>query len=129
MNKRPVINSNSRDKTESTGVFTEKRANIEYNPDMIISDPGDRIPIDEYNVNIRDQVRRAYIAKGPFQPVDYKFSQKIFSGDKRSFQANWYKDFDWLEYSVLKDEAYCMSCYLFNPNRADSTGKNAFTHA
>lgn len=44
----------------------------------------------------------------------------------RSFQANWFKEFDWLEYSVAKDETYYLWCYLFKPIRADSTGKNAF---
>ncbi|KAK1382309.1 zinc finger MYM-type protein 5-like [Heracleum sosnowskyi] len=107
-----------------TNTPTQKRANIEFNPDSIISDPGARIPIDEYDVNIRDQVRRAYIAKGPFRPVDYTFPK---NGDSRTFQANWFGEFDWLEYSIHKDAAFCMWCYLFNPKRADNSGKNAFT--
>ncbi|KAK1374130.1 hypothetical protein POM88_030323 [Heracleum sosnowskyi] len=86
-----------------TNTPTQKRANIEFNPDSIISDPGARIPIDEYDVNIRDQVRRAYIAKGPFRPVDYTFPK---NGDSRTFQANWFGEFDWLEYSIHKDAAF-----------------------
>ncbi|KAK1390577.1 zinc finger MYM-type protein 5-like [Heracleum sosnowskyi] len=107
-----------------TNTPTQKRANIEFNPDSIISDPGGRIPIDEYDVNIRDQVRRAYIAKGHFRPVDYTFPK---NGDSRTFQANWFGEFDWLEYNIHKDAAFCMWCYLFNPKRADNSGKNAFT--
>ncbi|KAK1367885.1 zinc finger MYM-type protein 1-like [Heracleum sosnowskyi] len=107
-----------------TNTPTQKRANIEFNPGSIISDPGARILIDEYDVNIRDQVRRAYIAKGPFRPVDHKFPK---NGDSRTFQANWFGEFDWLEYSIHKDAAFCMWCYLFNPKRADNSGKNAFT--
>ncbi|KAK1379670.1 TTF-type domain-containing protein [Heracleum sosnowskyi] len=107
-----------------TNTPTQKRANIEFNPDSIISDPGARIPIDEYDDNIRVQVRRAYIAKGPFRPVHYTFPK---NGDSRTFQANWFGEFDWLEYSIHKDAAFCMWCYLFNPKRADNSGKNAFT--
>jgi hypothetical protein len=54
-----------------------------FNPDHIISDPGLRIPIDQFAPNIRDEVRRAFIAKGPTQPISHKFPQ---SRDKRSFQ-------------------------------------------
>ncbi|KAK1384776.1 TTF-type domain-containing protein [Heracleum sosnowskyi] len=124
----PVLNLNSAADSNAfipdTNTPTQKRANIEFNPDSIISDPGARIPIDEYDVNIRDQVRREYIAKGPFRPVDYTFPK---NGDSRTFQANWFGEFDWLEYSIHKDAAFCMWCYLFNPKRADNSGKNAFT--
>nr|XP_017221282.1 PREDICTED: uncharacterized protein LOC108198012 [Daucus carota subsp. sativus] len=107
----------------------EERASTEFNSEELISDPGLRIPIAEYNVNIRDQVRRAYIAKGPFQITDYNFPKKQLNKEMRSFQANWFKEFDWLEYSVAKDEAYCLWCYLFKPDREENTGKNAFTTA
>ena len=80
-------------------------------------------------MNIRDQVRSAYIAKGPFQITDYNFQKKQFNKEMRSFQANWFKEFDWFEYSVARDEAYCLWCYLFKPDREENTGKNAFTTA
>ncbi|XP_074378046.1 uncharacterized protein LOC141719568 [Apium graveolens] len=107
----------------------EERANMEFNSEDLISDPGLRIPIHEFNANIRDQVRRAYIAKGSFQVFDYNFPKKQFNKEMRTFQANMFKEFDWLEYSVAKDEAYCLWCYLFKPNREENTGKNAFTTA
>ena len=31
----------------------------------------------------------------------------------RSFKESWYLKFPWLEYSVEKDAAYCLYCYLF----------------
>jgi hypothetical protein len=34
-----------------------------FNPDHIISDPGLRILIDQFAPNIRDEVKRAFIAK------------------------------------------------------------------
>jgi hypothetical protein len=36
----------------------------QFNPDHIISDPGLCIPMDSFAPNIRDDVRRAFIAKG-----------------------------------------------------------------
>lgn len=74
---------------------SEKKSNVEFNPEDIISDPGLRIPIDSYNINIRDQVRRAYIAKGPCRPKEYTFPKKHFGKIQRSFQQNWFIDFDW----------------------------------
>ena len=40
------------------------------------------------------------------------------SGNKakfRSFNPNWYKQFPWLEYSVVADAAYCYCCRHFLP--------------
>lgn len=121
-NQAPSLNSSAGCGPETP---TIKKASIEFNPDEIISDPGRRIPIDSYDVNIRDKVRRAYIVKGPYQPTNYTFPKKKQTG--RSFQKNWFKQYDWLEYSVSKDEAYCLWCYLFKPKRAHYPGKDVFT--
>ena len=43
------------------------------NVDQVIADPGLRMPIDQIDANIRDAVRRAYIAKGPCQPKGHKY--------------------------------------------------------
>ncbi|XP_025825178.1 zinc finger MYM-type protein 1-like [Panicum hallii] len=99
----------------------------EFNPDYIISDPGLRISIDRFAPNIRDEVRRAFIAKGPFQPMDHKFPT---SNDSRSFQKKWFKQYNWLEYSVEKNKAYCFYCYLFRHDRIEERfGHDAFTKA
>jgi hypothetical protein len=45
----------------------------EFNPDHIISDPGLRIPIDQFAHDIRDEVRRAFIEKDPTQPTGHNF--------------------------------------------------------
>jgi hypothetical protein len=55
----------------------------EFSPDHIISDPGLHISIDCFAPNIRDEVIRAFMAKGPTQQIGYKFPQ---SNDKISFQ-------------------------------------------
>ena len=36
-------------------------------------DPGERIPISRYDVNVQDDVRREYILKGPCQPYEHTF--------------------------------------------------------
>ena len=45
----------------------------------------------------------------------------------RSFKEDWYKKFDWLEYSISNDAAYCFSCYLFKPINVIRHGDEAFT--
>ncbi|XP_025820787.1 zinc finger MYM-type protein 1-like [Panicum hallii] len=97
----------------------------EFNPDYIISDPGLRISIDRFAPNIRDEVRRAFIAKGSFQPMDHKFPT---SNDSRSFQKKWFKQYNWLEYSVEKNKAYCFYCYVFRHDRIEEKfGHDVFT--
>jgi hypothetical protein len=82
----------------------------EFNPNHIISDPGLRVSIDRFAPNIRDEVRRAFIAKDPTQPIGHIFPQ---SHDKRSFQKHWFRNYSLLEYSLEKNKAYCFYCYLF----------------
>eukprot|EP00267_Zea_mays_P051504 XP_020404461.1 uncharacterized protein LOC109944191 [Zea mays] len=99
----------------------------DFNPNHIISGPGLRIPIERFYANIRDEVRRAFIAKGPTQPTGHRFPP---SSDKRSFQKKWFSQYSWLEYSVEKNKAYCFYCYLFKNDRMDDKfGYDAFTKA
>jgi hypothetical protein len=62
----------------------------DFNPYHIIFDPGLRIPIERFYANIRDEVRRAFIAKGPTQPTGHRFPP---SSDKRSFQKKWFSQY------------------------------------
>jgi hypothetical protein len=82
--------------------------------DDIKFDPGLRILVDQFHPNIRDDVIFAYLEKGPTQPTRHNFPK---DRDARSFRPNWYKEFNWLEYSVDKDKAYCFYCYLFKHDR------------
>jgi hypothetical protein len=88
----------------------------EFHIDHIISDPGIRIPIDQFSPNIRSEIRRAFIEKGPTQPIGHNFPK---SHDKRSFQEHWFKQHNWLEYSLVKDSAYCYYCYIFRDDCKD----------
>ncbi|XP_076903030.1 uncharacterized protein LOC143557972 [Bidens hawaiensis] len=53
------------------------------------------------------------MAKGPCQPKGHDFPKKLVSGSMRKFQELWFENFCWLEYSVSKDAAFCLWCYLF----------------
>ncbi|XP_075670466.1 uncharacterized protein LOC142640283 [Castanea sativa] len=46
--------------------------------------------------------------------IDHDFPQSQFGKTKRRFNPVWFKDYpSWLEYSITKDAAYCLFCYLF----------------
>jgi hypothetical protein len=83
-----------------------------FNPDVhLVFDPALRVAIDQFHPDIRDDVRRAYLVKGPTKPYGHNFPKK--PNDKRVFLKNWLKQYDWFEYSVAKDVAFCFYCFLF----------------
>ncbi|XP_074283231.1 uncharacterized protein LOC141607780 [Silene latifolia] len=88
-------------------------------------DPGLRKRISDYHPNDKEIVQREYIRRGPCQPKDYDFPQKLMSKSERKFKAEWFKNFEsWLEYSQAKDAAFCFVCYLFKKDNA--VGGDAF---
>ncbi|KAH7676768.1 Ribonuclease H-like protein [Dioscorea alata] len=64
---------------------------------------------------------------GPCQLAGHNFPRKQQRKDLRSFKEVWFQKFDWLEYRVEKDAAYCFYCYLFKQLRGDKLGIDAFT--
>ena len=54
-------------------------------------------------------MRVHYIKHGPVQPTA-GFER---NADGRSFRAEWYSRFPWLEYSLTKQAAFCFYCRLF----------------
>jgi hypothetical protein len=89
-------------------------------------DPGLRPMIWEFPVNQRDEIRRAYLKRGPCQPILRKYP---LSNDDhpRSFQASWFELYPgWLEYSHEKDAIFCFPCYLFGRQASNRPGSNAF---
>ncbi|KAF7148690.1 hypothetical protein RHSIM_Rhsim03G0046700 [Rhododendron simsii] len=88
-------------------------------------DPGLRRPIRDYPTSERDEVRRAYLTFGPYQP-EFPKDQYPKDGNGRRFLASWYKLYlEWLEYSPTKNCAYCLPCYLF-AEESGRPGYNAF---
>ncbi|KAL4565530.1 hypothetical protein LXL04_029628 [Taraxacum kok-saghyz] len=106
------------DSSKSINVEFSKRIRAEINlPNDLPSDPGMRTRILDYDPNVQDEVRRAYLLKGPCQPKSHNFPCTLFGQKPRRFNVAWFHEYStWLEYSVNQDAAYCLCCYLFKPN-------------
>ena len=98
------------------------------NVDQVIVGPGLRMPIEQIDANIRDAVRRAFVAKGPCQTKVHKYPKRMIGNLNRSFHDEWYVNNPWLEYSIAKDAAFCFYCYLFKQPRAEHYGVDSFTN-
>jgi hypothetical protein len=48
-----------------------KKPRAEFSQSNMIADPGKRKPIDDYEYEIRDKVKRAYALSGPTQPREF----------------------------------------------------------
>ena len=124
---------NSSDGEPSSNVspnIEHMHAREEVNLYDLPADPGLRKNIYEYDTNDRERIRRAYLQKGPCQPKSHVFPWRQFgSDDKRRFRASWFNEHsNWLEYSIAKDEAYCLSCYLFKPEHGYQAGGDSFVN-
>ena len=74
--EQPVQTPNANTLSENVEL-TSNLDEIEINQDDIVSDMGLRKPIESFNVNIRDRIRREYASKGPCQPQSY-FSEEVW---------------------------------------------------
>jgi hypothetical protein len=76
---------------------------------------------------LQDEIRRAYLRIGPYQP---QCSEYIAIGPKnhrRRFQASWYlKHSTWLEYSPKKNAIFCHPYYIFAKKSTCRPGSDAF---
>ncbi|XP_051147528.1 uncharacterized protein LOC127262759 [Andrographis paniculata] len=54
------------------------RVQIELSENNIVGNPGLRKLIDSYHIDVRDELRRRYLAKGPCQPYDHDFPRSSF---------------------------------------------------
>jgi hypothetical protein len=97
-----------------------------FKPDIhLVSNRGVRLSIEAFHPDIGDNVKRAYLTRGPTQPFGHNFPR---TRDNRSFSTTWFTKYDWLEYSVAKDAAYCFYCFLFRQEPLDEKfGHDAFT--
>ena len=60
--------------------------------------------------------------RGPCRPQGYEFPKTQHGKAMRSFREAWFESYPWLEYSMEKDAAYCLYCYLFdNPSIRSET--------
>ncbi|XP_057790808.1 uncharacterized protein LOC131007913 [Salvia miltiorrhiza] len=112
--------------SSSTSVTLEDKELI-YDVELLPHDLGKRISIMDYPPNERDAVRRAYILKKPCQPKTHDFPRKDLGGLRR-FSVSWFEKWDWLEYSIEKDAAFCFVCYLFKNEVGLNAGGDAFVN-
>lgn len=52
-------------------------------------------------------------ADGPAQPKLTRYPTKTQAGAQRAFRAQWFSQYDWLEYSQQADAAFCCACRHF----------------
>ncbi|KAL3646812.1 hypothetical protein CASFOL_009356 [Castilleja foliolosa] len=91
-------------------------------------DPAKRKQIWEYPVNLREQVRRAYLSLGPYQIRLTEYENKGSKKHTRRFQYSYFSMFrNWLEYSTTTHASYCFMCYLFSDKPSVGHGYDAFT--
>ncbi|XP_066334370.1 uncharacterized protein [Miscanthus floridulus] len=92
-----------------------------YDINHLAYDPGERLPIEDYPVNDQDAIRRAYITKGACKPYIHDFPYRNIGGVPCRFSIQWLYNYEWLEYSVKKDSAFCFICYLFKKGSGSKT--------
>jgi hypothetical protein len=121
-------NNMGRNATTDGNINQPKRLRLEFDPNDIIVHPALRIPIDNYASELRSEVRRAYLLNGPTQVTGYVFPQTLDGTISRSFQKSWFDKYDWLEYSMEKDAAFCFYCFLFKkPTQSNTFGNDVFS--
>ncbi|XP_042027293.1 zinc finger MYM-type protein 1-like [Salvia splendens] len=98
-----------------------------YDIEKLHHDPIRRTDIMKYPPNERDTIRRAYILRKPCQPRTFSFPQKEVGGSRRRFMVSWFDKWDWLEYSMDEDAAFCFVYYLFK-NEVGHAGGDAFVN-
>jgi hypothetical protein len=87
---------------------------MEFDPHVHnVADLAIRMPIERFHPDVQSDVRRAYLLRGPTQPIGHSFPHKRVGSDWRQFHPKWFGEHDWLEYSMSNDAAYCFYCYLF----------------
>ncbi|KAJ1287471.1 hypothetical protein BS78_02G012400 [Paspalum vaginatum] len=100
---------------------------VEFDPHVhIVSDPALRLPIERFHPNIQSELRRAYLLRGPTHPVGHIFPRKKVGRDWRVFHPQWFKDYDWIEYSVSKDAAFCLRHQLKEPSQLCTSSRQIY---
>jgi len=74
-----------------------------------LSNPTDPAHVQSNNLKYNEAFIKFSQSVGPCRPV-VKFPK---NADGRSFQAHWYDNDPWLEYSPQNDAMYCFSCRVF----------------
>ena len=111
--KKDVSNSEIR-----TLVVVETNVNTSMPNEQICErdrDPGTCKQICEFPINKQDEIRRAYLIEGLYQPknIVYPYNDETY---RRRFQPSWFVSHkDWLEFSPSMDALYCLPCVTTQP--------------
>ncbi|XP_022845459.1 zinc finger MYM-type protein 1-like [Olea europaea var. sylvestris] len=114
-----IIERNVREKRDQNNVDVDIDVDVGDVGDVDVAqlplDPGLRVPIQNYDVNVQDVIRTAYMQRGPCQPRSHAFPSTRMGNKDRRFCVSWYNEHPtWLEYSIAKDAVFCFYCYLFS---------------
>ena len=71
---------------------------------------GDRDPATE---KIHNDNRTCAVQLGPIRRSIIEFPQSNQGSKKYQFSKNWYNEFEWIEYSLSQDAAFCFLCRCF----------------
>ncbi|CAH9079626.1 unnamed protein product [Cuscuta europaea] len=112
-----TIQENSTTNDEEHTIIQSVAAN-EFDASQLPSDPGLRIPISRYHPNIRDQVRRAYLQKGPCQPFEHDFQMScimLYKGVTKILSMQWILlEFAGTDFKLLEmtDGIHCLRRFV-----------------
>ncbi|XP_022181296.1 zinc finger MYM-type protein 1-like [Myzus persicae] len=94
---------------------------IKSNPDNP-DDPANLLPISQLE-------RKDRVVRGPFQPKLKLYPRTKFGDRFRCFNKSWYELFNWLEYSVKLDRAFCFPCRMFTNSSGINAGHTESTYS
>lgn len=52
---------------------------------------------------------------------EQEYPKKKFGNQNRGFSAVYFKEFNWLEYSIEKDGVFCFPCSMFSATHVEDT--------
>ncbi|XP_058192126.1 uncharacterized protein LOC131309524 [Rhododendron vialii] len=94
---------------------------------LVISSESGISPKDETLVTKR--FYKPVVVEVPNLPVEVPILpvETLFVNKYRRFNKAWFSQFStWIEYSIAKDAAFCLCCYLFKPEIGDQAGGDKF---
>ena len=105
-----------------------KQIRVDFNLENLSANLGLQEKISSYHPNNHDEIKRFYLQKHPCQPIlqvhDYPLTD--FSRKLCRFRFEWYVNKNWMEYSIDKDAAFCLYCYLFEQDIGKQGGGETF---
>ncbi|CAI6377782.1 unnamed protein product [Macrosiphum euphorbiae] len=69
------------------------------------------------------------LSTGPAQPILPAYPMTVFGRQNRSFNAKYYNEFKWIEYSIERNAVFCFCCRIFGCSSTDHVfTKSGFTN-